>query len=57
MKKREELKKTMNSNVYKRIHGTSVGSCDYCMPHKGCNRRYHNSRSWKNYRAKQYKGA
>ena len=29
--------------------------CSYCKPHKGCNSKYKDQRSWKEHRDSQYK--
>ena len=42
MKKKKELKTTDSSSVYNHTHRNylyNYGVCDYCKPHRGCNRR------------------
>lgn len=42
MKKKNTLKTTDNSTVYRhtlRNYLYNYGMCDYCQPHRGCNRR------------------
>lgn len=44
MKKKEILKTTDNSTVYRRVKRNylySYGVCDRCSPHGGCNRKNH----------------
>ena len=60
--KKETLNNTENSNVYKRLFwrklSNELGLCNYCPPHKGCNRRKKRSeedRNWKNFRKTQWK--
>jgi hypothetical protein len=44
MKKKKTLETTDNSTVYRhtlRNYLYNYGVCDYCKPHRGCNRRNH----------------
>ena len=57
MRKKQTLKNTMNSRVYKMALTENFG-CSICPPNKGCNRnsrRDNNYKSWKNYRNNQWK--
>jgi len=55
MKVKKVMSETTYSRTYKGLKGSIVSGCPICSPHKGCNKRWHYDRNWKEYRKTKWK--
>lgn len=56
MKNKKIKDNTVSNKIYKSCSKTLNGLCNYCKPHRGCNRNhYAKERSWKQFRKFQWK--
>ena len=53
-KSKKESQNTDNSGVYKSSMKEINMLCHFCRPNKGCNRKRHIQKNWKQYRKTQW---